>query len=109
MPSGDKARTNGTNEGKSYAEAIKSGQDAESSSEGGKHDGEEEVVFEGPVIHSSKLDEAELEGKTVLVVGSGASGVEAVETALAKGAQKAIIIARLVERCTYSCAKVPNH
>lgn len=108
MPSGGKAQTNGSNEGKSYVDAIKSGQDAESSSEGEKHDGEEEV-FEGPVIHSSKLDEVGLEGKTVLVVGSGASGVEAVETALAKGAQKAIIIARLVKRCACSCTKVLNH
>ncbi|KAM5540103.1 hypothetical protein V8D89_006243 [Ganoderma adspersum] len=51
-------------------------------------------VFEGEVLHSSELDSADLEGRTVLVVGSGASGVEAVETALAKGAKHCVMIAR---------------
>ena len=56
------------------------------------HDNEEK--FLGEVLHSSELDDAELEGKTVLIVGSGASGVEAAETALEQGAKKAIVIAR---------------
>jgi thioredoxin reductase len=88
--------TNGTKDGKTYADAIKSGPGSESESESDKQEGEEEE-YEGPVIHSSELDETDLEGKTVLVVGSGASGVEAVETALSKGAKKAIMIARLFE------------
>ncbi|KAH8105192.1 FAD/NAD-P-binding domain-containing protein [Cristinia sonorae] len=60
--------------------------------------GEDADVFtKGPVVHSSELDklsEDHVKGKEVIVIGSGASGVEAVETALAKGAKKAIIIAR---------------
>lgn len=51
-------------------------------------------VYEGQLMHSSELDDADVKGKTVVVVGSGASGVEAVETALERGAQEAIMIAR---------------
>ncbi|EIN10544.1 FAD/NAD(P)-binding domain-containing protein [Punctularia strigosozonata HHB-11173 SS5] len=53
-----------------------------------------EETFGGPVIHSSELDEIELSGKNVVVIGSGASGVEAVETALSKAAKHAVIVAR---------------
>ncbi|KAH9850906.1 FAD/NAD-P-binding domain-containing protein [Lenzites betulinus] len=60
-----------------------------------KHEGtEKDEVFEGDVIHSSELDDAQLEGKRILVIGSGASGVEAVETALAKGAKQCTMVAR---------------
>lgn len=97
MPHRDKDgdQKNGNDQDKSYADAIKNGKDAESPIEE-KHQGEKphEELYQGPLIHSSELDEAALAGKTVLVLGSGASGVEAVETALAKGAQKAIMIAR---------------
>jgi len=82
-------RTNG----KSYADAL---QDSDSSSRedgGGPHEGEKST-FTGVIIHSSELDRIELEGKTIVVIGSGASGVEAVETALEKKAKKAIFIAR---------------
>lgn len=68
----------------------------EKQEEGGPS-GDEGTFSKGPVVHSSqldKLDSAHVEGKTVIVIGSGASGVEAVETALAKGAQKAIMVAR---------------
>ncbi|KAM5543253.1 hypothetical protein V8D89_003127 [Ganoderma adspersum] len=51
-------------------------------------------VFEGEVLHSSELDGMNLEGRTVLVIGSGVSGVEAVETALANGAEHCVMIAR---------------
>ncbi|KIM26442.1 hypothetical protein M408DRAFT_330606 [Serendipita vermifera MAFF 305830] len=54
-------------------------------------------TYQGPILHSSQLDSADasqLEGKTVVVIGSGASGVEAVETALARGADKCIMVAR---------------
>ncbi|EPQ60566.1 FAD/NAD P-binding domain-containing protein [Gloeophyllum trabeum ATCC 11539] len=60
----------------------------------GKEDEHEGETFQGQVIHSSELDEADLEGKTVLVIGSGASGVEAVETALSKGARDTLMVAR---------------
>ncbi|KAJ8516717.1 hypothetical protein ONZ45_g6002 [Pleurotus djamor] len=42
-------------------------------------------VFKRPIIHSSQLDSVDggqLEGKRIVVIGSGASGVEAVESAL---------------------------
>ncbi|EGN97706.1 hypothetical protein SERLA73DRAFT_161632 [Serpula lacrymans var. lacrymans S7.3] len=54
-------------------------------------------TYEGPVLHSSQLDNATpevLKGKTVVVVGSGASGVEAVETALGRGAARCVMLAR---------------
>jgi hypothetical protein len=54
-------------------------------------------IYRGPLLHSSQLDSkdvSELQGKTVLVIGSGASGVEAVETALARGAGQCIMVAR---------------
>ncbi|KAH9942799.1 FAD/NAD(P)-binding domain-containing protein [Amylocystis lapponica] len=62
------------------------------------HDGEktsgEQDTFRGKVLHSSELDGADLEGRRVVVIGSGASGVEAVEAALARGAQGCVIVAR---------------
>ncbi|KAJ7161481.1 FAD/NAD(P)-binding domain-containing protein [Mycena crocata] len=56
-------------------------------------------VFTNPIIHSSELDsdavsEETIKGKKVVVVGSGASGVEAVETALQRGAGEVVMIAR---------------
>ncbi|KZT01935.1 FAD/NAD(P)-binding domain-containing protein [Laetiporus sulphureus 93-53] len=57
--------------------------------------GDENVeTFEGTLLHSSQLDDAELEGKHVVVIGSGASGVEAIETALQRGASDCVMIAR---------------
>lgn len=53
-----------------------------------------EETFGGLVLHSSQLDDAPLRGKRVVVIGSGASGVEAVETALARGADGCVIVAR---------------
>lgn len=50
--------------------------------------------FSGEILHSSQLDDAELEGKTVVVVGSGASGVEAAELCVAKKAKQAVVLAR---------------
>jgi hypothetical protein len=54
-------------------------------------------IYRGPLLHSSQLDSkdvSELQGKTVVVMGSGASGVEAVETALVRGAGYCIMVAR---------------
>ena len=59
-----------------------------------KREGEEDEVFKGDVLHSSELDNAKLEGKHIIVIGSGASGVEAVETALEKGAKGCVMLAR---------------
>lgn len=50
--------------------------------------------FKGKHVHSSKLDGIDLKGKKVVSLGSGASGVEAVELAIAKGAKEAIVLAR---------------
>ncbi|KAJ7264991.1 FAD/NAD(P)-binding domain-containing protein [Mycena haematopus] len=56
-------------------------------------------VFTKPIIHSSQLDsdavsEETIKGKKVVVIGSGASGVEAVETALQRGAGEVVMVAR---------------
>ncbi|KAJ7461564.1 FAD/NAD(P)-binding domain-containing protein [Mycena latifolia] len=56
-------------------------------------------VFTNPIIHSSELDsdavsEETIKGKKVVVIGSGASGVEAVETALQRGAGEVVMVAR---------------
>ncbi|WFD27736.1 hypothetical protein MNAN1_002741 [Malassezia nana] len=50
--------------------------------------------FKGKIVHSSQLDSVDFKGKRVLIVGGGASGVEAAETALQLGASKPTIIAR---------------
>ncbi|OSX62773.1 hypothetical protein POSPLADRAFT_1141735 [Postia placenta MAD-698-R-SB12] len=47
----------------------------------------QEETFAGLVLHSSEMDDAPLEGKRVIVIGSGASGVEAVEAAIKRGAK----------------------
>ncbi|KIN99189.1 hypothetical protein M404DRAFT_16538 [Pisolithus tinctorius Marx 270] len=57
----------------------------------------EQWTYQGPVLHSSQLDYATpevLHNKTVAVIGSGASGVEAVETVLARGVDRCIMFAR---------------
>ena len=69
-----------------------------------KREGDE--VFEGDVYHSSELDDAKLEGKRIIVIGSGASGVEAVETALEKGAQGCFMLARDDKVCASHFATV---
>lgn len=50
--------------------------------------------FMGKIVHSSHLDGVELKDKKVLIVGGGASGVEALELAVLKGARKPMILAR---------------
>ncbi len=51
-------------------------------------------AFKGKIVHSSELDDVELSGKKVLIVGGGASGVEALELAVQKKAKSSIILAR---------------
>ncbi|BGP05362.1 Baeyer-Villiger monooxygenase [Rhodotorula toruloides] len=50
--------------------------------------------FAGQIVHSSQLDDADLEGKKVVIIGSGASGVEAAELAVAKKAGDVVMLAR---------------
>lgn len=53
--------------------------------------------FNGKIVHSSTLDDldaADIKGKNVIVVGGGASGVEALQLAVNKGAKTSIILAR---------------
>lgn len=51
----------------------------------------------GKVVHSSQLDQLkpeEIEGHKIVIIGSGASGVEAAELAVSKGADDIKVIAR---------------
>lgn len=50
--------------------------------------------FKGPKAHSSELDGFDVKGKDVVIVGSGASGVEAVEHAVDGGAKSVHLLAR---------------
>jgi cation diffusion facilitator CzcD-associated flavoprotein CzcO len=92
MPDSSHAQ-NGTEDGKSYADAVKADDDG-SSDDGDKHAQRGGEIYQGEIVHSSQLDNLDCEGKTVVVIGSGASGVEAIETALTKGAKKGVFIAR---------------
>lgn len=56
-------------------------------------DNEEE--FKGGIYHSSQLDGKDVKGKEVLIVGGGASSIEALEFVAAKGAKKAYILSRV--------------
>lgn len=70
--------------------------DTNEDEDAGESDDDDDDVFDGPILHSSELDreDADMAGKTVVVVGSGASGVEAVEAALTRGAKKVAMVAR---------------
>lgn len=50
--------------------------------------------FKGQIIHSSELDREAIKGKNVLIVGGGASAVEALEFACDGGAQTVKVLAR---------------
>lgn len=50
--------------------------------------------FKGPIFHSSQLDGKDAKGKKVLVIGGGASAVEALEFAAHQNAAKVYILAR---------------
>lgn len=50
--------------------------------------------FKGPIYHSSKLDCVNAEGKKVLIIGGGASAIEALEFVHNEKAKKAYILAR---------------
>ena len=51
--------------------------------------------FKGELVHSTQLDGIDLEGKTVAVVGGGASAVEALEHASDHGAAKVKVLSRV--------------
>ncbi|KAK5109274.1 hypothetical protein LTR62_007148 [Meristemomyces frigidus] len=50
--------------------------------------------FKGQVIHSSRLDGVDAKGKKVLVIGGGASAVEALEFVAHEDAEKTYVLAR---------------
>ena len=55
--------------------------------------------FNGKILHSSELDGLDVAGKKVLVVGGGASAIEAVEYAVAGKADQVDILARVSPSC----------
>ena len=50
--------------------------------------------FQGDIFHSSELDGKDAKGKKILIVGGGASAIEALEFATHEGAEKAYILSR---------------
>ena len=50
--------------------------------------------FKGPIFHSSELDGKDAKGKKVLVIGGGASAVEALEFVAHEEAEKTYVLAR---------------
>lgn len=50
--------------------------------------------FKGEIFHSSQLDGKDARGKKILVIGGGASAVEALEFAVHEGAEKTYILSR---------------
>ena len=50
--------------------------------------------FKGPIYHSSKLDGVDAKDKKVLIIGGGASAVEALEFVAHEEAEKAYVLAR---------------
>jgi dimethylaniline monooxygenase (N-oxide forming) len=59
----------------------------------------DEDKFGGNILHSSQLDhldDREVESKRLLIIGSGASGVEAAEFAVGRKASRTVVLARSV-------------
>lgn len=50
--------------------------------------------FHGEIFHSSRLDGKEAKGKKVLIVGGGASAVEALQWAVDTEAERITVLAR---------------
>lgn len=50
--------------------------------------------FKGPIFHSSQLDGKDAKDKNVLVIGGGASAIEALEFTVASEAKKTYVLAR---------------
>lgn len=64
--------------------------------------------FAGQIYHSSMLDDHEAKDKKVLVIGGGASAIEAIEWAVQRGAAKSSILAR-VSRASRKFSKIKVH
>jgi hypothetical protein len=61
------------------------------------HSKDTNIFLRGPILHSSQLDTLTpelLKGKNVVIIGSGASAVEAVEIALERGSGVCSVLAR---------------
>lgn len=52
-------------------------------------------LFTGDVVHSTELDKVDVQGKTVIIIGGGASAVEALEYANDHGAAKVKVFSRV--------------
>ncbi|KAJ3552364.1 hypothetical protein NM688_g4187 [Phlebia brevispora] len=79
-----------------HKHARKAAEDRKKAHKDQRHKHEHDV-FKGPILHSSQLDREDapsFKGKTVVVIGGGASAVESVETALAQGADHCIMLVR---------------
>jgi hypothetical protein len=50
--------------------------------------------FKGPIYHSSELDNKDIKGKKVLIIGGGASAIEALEYAVSCGAKEIDVLSR---------------
>ena len=72
------------------------GEDKEQGQEEEHAEEEDEDVFRKPILHSSQLTSSgiDFKGKRIVVLGGGASAVEAVETALSDGAKDAVMVVR---------------
>lgn len=67
----------------------------------------EQEKFGGKIVHSSELDGVDVSGKKVVIVGGGASAIEAVECAIQEKADKVDILAR-VSSCFSECWTFQN-
>lgn len=83
-------------DGRSYKDVVVNGMKAEAEGSNQESDKDEEKKEQGP--HEEPADEKKrsfsAEGKQVVVIGSGASGVEAAEWAVEKGAKGVWVMAR---------------
>jgi cation diffusion facilitator CzcD-associated flavoprotein CzcO len=65
--------------------------------------------FNGDIFHSSKLDGKEARGKKVLIVGGGASAVEALQWAVDTGAAHISVLARSEKWYFLFTPAIPRH
>jgi cation diffusion facilitator CzcD-associated flavoprotein CzcO len=62
--------------------------------------------YKGKILHSSQLAKSDVRGKNVLVIGGGASAVEALEFAVDNGALQTTVLARVSMTCLVSLYNV---
>ena len=63
--------------------------------------------YQGVIKHSSQLDGVEVKDKRVVVIGGGASAIEAVEYAVAGNAARTDILSRVSKQCTSRMNELP--